>query len=506
MELAPETLNKNRIANYRPVFVFALGLMLGVAACGSLENTGVILLAVLLAVFAGALFILRSKRFAVFVISIIIGLSLAFLNKPKAFQAGNCSISGVVIDSYRSDDAAVLILKRCTVNGESYNKRIELLLNDSPELRIGDEVSALADCRMLRSRTDQYSEYSSKLSIGIGCVASAREINVLSSHNAPLTELTMGLRNSIKDRIDGAFGSDSGIFNALIIGVKNEVGDERYTVFSAVGTSHLLAISGLHMSILVACVSALIPKRKKWLNLVLLGAFMLVYCTVAAYAPGLVRAAIMMFTMLAADCFGRQRDSLSALSIAAAAILAFCPYQLYSIGFQLSFSACFGIILLTRSLGKGISKAHVPAFIAQPAAVCLAAALGTFSFQMRYFKSFTPYALIANLAVVPLFSIVIITAFAVTVIAFIFPGIASAAAIVPRSILFCVEKLLSLHGRLPFAEFRFRPPSMLCCVIWLVMLFAVSEYTLRPRSKRSIYAACMMVLFTTVYFAGIIRA
>lgn len=506
MELAPQNQHKTRIANYRPVFVFALGMMLGIAACGALENTGAILLAVLLAVCAGVLLILRSARIAVFVISIIVGLALAFLNKPAYFQVGSYPVSGTVVDSYKTDDGDVLVLKRCTLNGENYNKRIQLTLQDAPDIRIGDEVYAIADCRMLRSRTDQYSEYSSKLALGIGCVASADEINVLSSHNAPLTELTMSLRNSIKQRIDMTFGSDAGVFSALVIGVKNEVGEERYSVFKASGTSHLLAISGLHMSILVACVSALIPRRRKWLKLILLGAFMFVYCTVAAYAPGLVRAAIMMFAMLTADCFERQRDSLSALSLAAAAILSVNPFQLYSIGFQLSFSACFGLILLSRSLSQGLLRAHLPALISQPAAVCIAATLGTFPFQMRYFNSFTPYTLIANLIVVPLFSVIVITAFAVTIMAFISPGIASAAAIVPRSILFCIEKFLSLIGRLPFAEFTFEPPSMLCCVIWLVMLFAASEYTLRPRGKRAIYASGLLVLFTTVYFIGIIIA
>ncbi len=505
MELAPQQ-NNNRIANYRPAFVFAIGVMLGIAACGMFENTGAYLLAVLFAVIGGILLIFKHYRFAAFALALLIGLIAAFIAKPKSFQRGSYLVSGIVMDTRQKDESTVLVLDRCTLNGEKYNKRIELSSEQGAAFAVGDAVSAFGDCRMLYSRAARYSENSSKLSAGIGCIASAGELHVLSSHNAPLNEFVLGIRSKIDQKIHAVFGEDAGVFSALIIGVKDEVGEERYSVFRTAGAAHLLAISGLHMSVIVSAVSVFLPKWRRVLKAVVLGLFMFAYCTVAAYAPGLVRAAIMTFLMLLADCFGRQRDSLSALSVAALLILAFNPYQLYSIGFQLSFSACFGLNLLTRSISGTLTRIKLPTKLAQPAAVSLSATAGTLPFQMLYFNSFAPYSLIANLVAVPLFSVIVVLGFAVTLFSFIWQAGAGFAAIVPRAVLFCAESFLGLIGKLPFANTEFASPSVYCCILWMLMLFAASEYMLRPRGKRFLYAACLCALFTTLYIVGIIRA
>lgn len=504
MESAPETENSSRIVNWRPAFALAAGLMCGIAVCGMLEHTGVILLAAMLSVSGAALFILKKYRFFTFLLAVLIGLGSAFTALPKQFDTGNYMVSGIVIDSYQQNGKTVLLLSDASLDENRLNKRVLLTIKEGTA-QIGDRVHAQSKCRMPSKQFGAYNELHSRLASRIGCIASAETITVVSEHNAPVAEALISVRLSIEERINAAFKDDSGIFSALILGERSEVGEERYSVFRTSGTAHLLAISGFHMGIIAGAIGLFIPKGKRKLRLIIVTSVMASYCAVAAYAPGFVRAAIMTFFVLAADCLERKNDTLSSLSIAAVCILLVNPYQLYSLGFQLSFSACFGLILFARSISETLTKIKLPQKLASPVAATLSAIAGTSALQMRYYNSFSPYTLLTNLLAIPAFSIIVITGPIVTAIAFISPSLAGSLAIVPRAVLFVIEKMLAFASELPLAKTEFASPSTVCCLIWLITLFVLSEYVLRPEKKRIVYASIGLILFTLVYLVGIIR-
>lgn len=502
---APDN-NINRIANYRALFIIALGLMIGIASCGLLVRTGVLLLAILLVVIGCVLIALNHPRWASFFLAILAGLLIAFISLPNEFESGSANVSGIITDYKLKNDTRIYVLSSAKINGESFNKKIELTLYDnSEEFAIGDLIECEAKVRKPGKVYETYNEFFSKLANGTGCIAYGKHARFVSGHNAPFTEFVFRIRNAVDRRIKLAFGEDSGLFSALIIGNKSEVGEERYSVFRSAGTSHLLAISGFHMGIVAGLIGLMIPRRRKTLRLVVITAAMAAYCTIAAYAPGFVRAAVMAFFALASDRLGRQGDGFTALSAAAIFLLIVNPYQLYSVGFQLSFSACFGLILLSRSIKACFKKIRFPDKIASASAASIAAMTGTFALQMRYYNSFTPYALIANLIAIPAFAVIIVLGLAAVVIAFVSPAAAQVFSFLPRGVLFVTEKFLMLLSKLPFSNLEFKSPSLLCCVLWLAALFAASEYVLRPKVKRFALAAGIIVIFTITYVIGIIK-
>lgn len=500
MESAPET--RQRLFNHRPMFAAALALMLGIAAAGLLEPLGAVIMASVLIVSAAVSFILRYRRIVPFILLAALGLLLAVLSLPTGFTAGMYTLQGTVVDCRRGDEGTVLVLKNVTLNGESINKRAELTLKQA-DAKVGDRIESSVYARLPSKRFGTYDELKNKLASGVGCIARSDSAEVLSSRNEPLTEFVSGVREAVERRISNVFESDAGIFSALILGNKQEIGEERYSVFRLAGTAHLLAISGFHMGIAASCITMLIPRRRKLLRLVITSIAMLVYCTVAAYAPGFVRAAIMMFFVLLADCLGRQSDMLSSLGTAAVLILVFEPYQLYSVGFRLSFAACFGIALLARSLGESGQRIHIPRGIASAAAASTAAVAGTFALQLRYYSSFSPYTVITNLVAIPLFAAVVVLGLIATAVAFIFLPAAQVIAVVPRAILFVCERFMDLMNKLPLATAEFAPCPIAAVIIWLTMLFCLSEYTLLPLRRRAVIAVSLFALFTAVYVIGI---
>jgi competence protein ComEC len=136
---------------------------------------------------------------------------------------------------------------------------------------------------------------------------------------------------------------------AILLGLRGNMPDSLYEAFSRTGTAHLLAISGLHMSIIIAMFFSLgillFGRRRStyiWLTLALTW----LYALLAGMHPPIIRAAIMGSLFLIAEYLGRQRSAIIALAFAAAVMVGIQPHLLWSVSFQLSFLAMTGLVLL----------------------------------------------------------------------------------------------------------------------------------------------------------------
>ncbi|HEU65611.1 MAG TPA: ComEC family competence protein, partial [Chloroflexi bacterium] len=136
---------------------------------------------------------------------------------------------------------------------------------------------------------------------------------------------------------------------AILLGMRGNIPDSLHTAFSRTGTAHLLAISGLHLSIIIALLLSLgilVFGRQYSIYIWLALALMWLYALLAGMNPPIIRAAIMGSLFLIAEFLGRQRGAIIALAFAAAVMVGVQPCLLWSVSFQLSFLAMAGLILL----------------------------------------------------------------------------------------------------------------------------------------------------------------
>ncbi len=152
----------------------------------------------------------------------------------------------------------------------------------------------------------------------------------------------------VLERMVDILGEDIGGFcGALILGNRKYVSRGLRLDFSRIGVSHLLALSGLHLSIVAQTLDFLLKSflKKRYRNILLISS-----CWAFALFTGLsfsvIRAAIMLTAVFAADMFGEQNDSLTSLTAAVFFITLFNPNAVYDVGFWLSVSATLGIILV----------------------------------------------------------------------------------------------------------------------------------------------------------------
>lgn len=185
-------------------------------------------------------------------------------------------------------------------------------------------------------------------SCGIGAVIDAQSIEKNGDMEIPLLKITANIKKNFEDRLS-QFTDDQTklLVLAMLFGEKNGLDAGVYEEFQRSGTAHVLAVSGLHVGILYGFFVFLWRGKKGAVFHLATLVLLLLYTLLAEFSPSVVRAAVMIIIYAASGLLRRRYDLLSAAAAAFTAILAAEPYQLFHIGFQLSFLAIasLGVIL-----------------------------------------------------------------------------------------------------------------------------------------------------------------
>ncbi len=202
------------------------------------------------------------------------------------------------------------------------------------------------------------------------------------------------------------------LVEALLLGYKRGIDPETRAAFQLSGTAHILAVSGLHVGLVLTftlfLLGRLLPPgsdRHPAVTFPLIG-LLFFYGFLTAASPSAMRAVLMGSTALLARMRYQPYAALNALGFAAFIQLLFSPRVLYSLGFQLSYAAVAGILAWYAAFRQLLnSLARLPyagGYLRDLLAVSLAAQLGTLGLSWAYFGQFPLYFLLANLLAIPL--------------------------------------------------------------------------------------------------------
>jgi len=243
---------------------------------------------------------------------------------------------------------------------------------------------------------------------GIAMVLRADELEVLAGRRSGFAAVIDGMRG----RADDALGREvpdreAALSRGFVLGDDSGIDPRTVEDFRASGLAHLLAVSGQNivlLSLLAAPVLAMLgfgPRTR----LVAIAALILVYVPLAGAGPSIQRAGVMGLAGLVAAAATRAPSRAYALALAAAVTLAIDPRATGDIGWQLSFAAVVGIMLLARPLGDRIGPVLGDGgwrrALTEGAAVTLAATIATAPLTVLHFERFPVGTLLANLAAMP---------------------------------------------------------------------------------------------------------
>ncbi len=282
--------------------------------------------------------------------------------------------------------------------------------NEKPSLNTGDRLSFYSKIDSLNfpeSLDFSYSLYLNKLGIYHRAVIRKYE-NLPSKKN--LFSWVENLRQkqiNIIDKIDFD-REEKTLFFALTLGHKDSNYSELQLEYAQIGVSHILAISGLHIGILFGLIYllfwplSLLPKGKiiRLITALLILWFLSVF---VGFGPSVVRATTLTSFLSLGLVLHRPNPPIHYLLLSGFVTLVVRPFELFSVGFQLSYAAVTAIILgyplLKKWIEKG-SKALKP--IRSLIAISILAQLGVLPLSIYYFGSFSGLFLLGNILLIPL--------------------------------------------------------------------------------------------------------
>lgn len=216
-------------------------------------------------------------------------------------------------------------------------------------------------------------------------------------------------RNWLESKLKAGVGSGDafGVSSALILGQKDHLSPRIRAAYSGTGAMHVLAVSGLHVGIIYLILMSLMKplnKRKwsKWLRLAIIISCLWLYAGITGLSPSVMRAATMFSAVAVAQNIGRKTNIYNTLATAALVLLCFNPYLILEVGFQLSFLAVLGIVIIQPHIyALFVVENWLGNKIWELTSVSVAAQIATFPLGILYFNQFPNYFLLSNLIVIP---------------------------------------------------------------------------------------------------------
>ena len=380
--------------------------------------------------------------------------------------------------------------------------RVLLYYSDSLELHPGDHLSFIA--RFVLPAGEDYDLYYRSIGVGLIGYVVRGEIRAEAAEPTLLT-LPLRLRARLKAQIDAIFPADCAPFvRALLTGDRSGLSYAQRNALSVSGIAHIVAISGMHVSILLGILT-LLCGRRRWLCAVIGVPTVILFALMTGAMPSVVRAAVMQILWLLAPLLRRENDPATSLGAAALCVLIPNPWAIANLSFQLSFGAMAGIFLLTGRFYSRISdwlpiqkamRRRVPRGMLRYLIGAVTSTCGATFITMPLIAwnlgIVSLAALFANLLTLWAVSILFELALALCILGVIWLGAAKffapIAALLARYILSVAGFVTRFPGSAVYTQNVFVLP-------WLTFVYAAAGCCLLPGGKRAaVPAACFCVL------------
>lgn len=327
-------------------------------------------------------------------------------------------------------------------------------------------------------------------------------------------EMLVELRHQVGRAMDRLLPRrEAGLLRAMVLGDSGGVSEEDMSRFRQLGVSHILVVSGLHMTILAGFMQFLLcrfPIRKAVRN-ALTALVLVLFLALSGFQPSACRGAAMYGVLLLADSTGRRADSLNSLGLAVLLVCLFAPFSGGDLGFALSVLATLGIVVLYRPVyqvfvGKPLAglarRLWKP--VAASLAVTAAALLGTFPVQLAVFGGLPLLTPLANLLLVFPSTLLLYASFCGAFLSLL-PATAPLAAPFVWAAGWLARFLLGAAGFLAQWKGTFLPLTgevALAVVIGLLLLLMAAGLVGQDRPLRAVLGGCMAVL---AVFGGVFQ-
>lgn len=517
-----------------PLVFLAAAFILGILSAGMLKidprwvlmaSTGVFGLAVFLFVL-----VRRGSAPVLFILFVLLGALLAgpdFEEQGRVFKPywGHfVAIEGCVAGEpdVRSREVYYLIKpERLTMGDKKFSVGGRVLIRSASGGRVYDYGDRLMARGYLSipdepGNPGQFNYRSYLFRRGVGAVLSVnREDGIVRTGTGtgnPLVSLALGLKYRLLQVGEDTLPPEqAALLNGIVFGVRGELTSRDREIFSETGVNHILSVSGLHVGLLLGAVAGLLGAFKipRPYHFFIITAILGAYALMTGLSPPVVRSTIMALVLLLGRHLGREAHWPTSMALAALIILLFNPAALADPGFQLSFTATWGILYLTPPV-QGFLKdkfavPHRPAlFISVP----LAAQMATLPLIAIHFNLVSAASIPANLLAVPLTGVILPLGAVAAIAGQLSLPLAGVINASTCALLDLFRWLVINIRDLPGAFFYVSSPSLIFVLAWYPWLLTLggtdaapgAKYPL-PVSRKSVIVLLSLILLVSGWWA-----
>ncbi|MCB9363412.1 MAG: ComEC/Rec2 family competence protein [Flavobacteriales bacterium] len=307
------------------------------------------------------------------------------------------------------------------------------------------------------------------------------------AHNNNLFNFANQLRTKLISILEenGLQGNELGVASALVLGYKNNIDAQLKNAYSGAGAMHILAVSGLHVGIIFMVFNYVLQFLDKIkygfiLKAIIILLLMWTYAFITGLSPSVLRASTMFSFVVLAKTIKRNSNFFNTLAASAFVLLIYNPLYIMDVGFQLSYIAVIGIVIIQPWLSNFyIPKNKIVTYFWDLTTVSVAAQIATFPLGLYYFHQFPNYFFISNLIVIPFAVIILYLGLTLFVVSFI-PYIGAFAAFLLNKSIWLLNIIINTINELPYSvsenvRFTFEHTIIIYLVIALIIVLFITR-------------------------------
>ncbi len=399
-------------------------------------------------------------------------------------------ITGTVSESSEKDSYSVMVLKQVTAvftaenSRQSYRiSRVRLTVSDTVCFPVGTLLCGTGELEKPPSPTNpgQFDSALYAKTQHIGYVMKNPVLSVRSRRTDPVGNALGNLRQALCSRMEQVYSkADAGVLSAMLLGDRQQMDQDDRIRWQLGGIAHMLAISGLHLTLIGSGLSILLRRMRvpPRCAAVLSAGLMVCYVLMTGITVSNLRACLMFILGVFAGPAGRSYDMMTSLSAAVLLILIENPWNLFYSGFQMS--ACAVLILC---IFRKRSKLTVSVMLY----------LGMLPIVLSSYYEMPLYSILLNALVIPLLPFLLVSGLIGCLI-----GIPTAG--IPASlILKLIRLLLHISTSFPYSSLILGKPSLIQIVIYEILLAGWALLMKKYRNyKRKLFFWLLVPLLVAV--------
>ena len=320
----------------------------------------------------------------------------------------------------------------------------------------------------------------------------------------------IGFSANFRDKIKVALSkyhfqaNELGVIKALLLGQRQDISKDLITDYSKAGAIHILAVSGLHVGIILLILSFIFKpverfKNGKFIKSILIILILWMFAFIAGLSPSVVRA-VTMFTFLAiGNAFQRKKVTEFSLIASMFFLLLVQPLFLFDVGFQLSYLAVFGIVWIQPKLYKIYAPTYqIENKIWQLITVSIAAQMGVLPLSLYYFHQFPGLFMLSNLIIIPCLGTILICGIVMIFMALL-GVLPQFLASIYGFVISLMNSFVSWISQQEYFLFKDISLSFLLMMASYIFIILGTSFLIKKSSIKAIYFLGSVLLFQSVF-------